>query len=279
MIALRLFFRKLFNWKFFKNFNVKNSLITTFATLVLAFTKIFEISRSLLNFTEIKNVTGDTVKTVLLMDASVSYMSSTHIPYMVLATFMLFTFNMLPLFLLLLYPMQCFQLLLGKFPGVNWHPLRAFMDTFQGCYKNGTDGTRDYRYFAAINLILRIIGPFPIDDQGQSILRQIITLMIAITLIAIFRPYQRNIFNVWEVLLYTAAAIVALCGLSAIYTSSRSLEIIYVFHSFLFAYVCFLYVTKILKTLFPRSYHFCVEKIKGVLNCCHKEPTSLPAWD
>ena len=50
----------------------------------------------------------------------------------------------------LLYLTKCFQLFLGCFPNVNWHPLQAFMDIFQGCYKNGTDGTRDYRYFVAL---------------------------------------------------------------------------------------------------------------------------------
>ena len=28
------------------------------------------------------------------------------------------------------------------------------MDAFQGCYKNGTDGTRDYRYFAGLYHLL-----------------------------------------------------------------------------------------------------------------------------
>ncbi len=280
MVALWAPCRKIFSSKCFKNFNVKYSLITTFATfLVLTYTKIFHISRSFLNFAEVKNATGDTVKTVLLIDASIPYMSATHIPYAVLAVFMLTIFNLLPLVLLLLYPMKCFQLLLGRFPGVNWHPLRAFMDIFQGCYKNGTDGTRDCRYFAAINLILRVVALFPIDDQGQSILRLIMTLMLAIALIAIVRPYQRDIFNAWEVFLYMAVCIVTLWALSVTYIKHHSLQIIYVFHTGLFIYVCFLYVAKILKTLSPSSYDRCAEKIKnlterGIFNCrCNQKNT------
>ena len=30
------------------------------------------------------------------------------------------------------------------------------MDAFQGCYKDGTDGTRDCRYFAALQLLVRL---------------------------------------------------------------------------------------------------------------------------
>ena len=40
---------------------------------------------------------------------------------------------------------------------IRWHALHIFADVFQGCYKNRTDGTNDYRYFAAFYLILRII--------------------------------------------------------------------------------------------------------------------------
>ena len=37
-----------------------------------------------------------------------------------------------------------------------WDILNQFMDIFQGWYKDGTNGTRDYRYFFAFYFLLRI---------------------------------------------------------------------------------------------------------------------------
>ena len=54
--------------------------------------------------------------------------------------------------LLFLYPCRCFHLRLL--------PLHAFVDAFQGCYKDGTNGTRDCRYFAGLQLVLRLLFPF-----------------------------------------------------------------------------------------------------------------------
>ena len=273
IVALWAPFRKMFRSECFKDLNIRYSLIKAFATfLVLSYTKIFHISRALLNYTEIKNITGDIVKTVLAIDASTSYSSATHIPYMVLATFMLVTFNLLPLFLLLLYPMKCFQVFLGKFPGVNWHPLRAFMDIFQGCYKNGTDGTRDCRYFAAFNFIVRIVSLFPYDNQGTSNIRTFVLLMVFIALVAISRPYQRNIFNIWEIFIYNVFLLDSIWILIAIFTEHHSLEILYLSHFILLTYVCFLCVVKISKTLSPRCYNACVDRIKRLIEKCNSFP-------
>ena len=268
--------------KCFKNLNVRYSLIKSFATfLILSYTKIFHISRALLGYTEVWNSTGDTVETVLALDVS-PFLSAAHIPYMVLATFMLVTFNLIPLFLLLLYPMKCFQLLLGKFPCMNWHPLRAFMDIFQGCYKNGTDGSGDFRYFSAFNLILRIIMLIPFDDQGDSMVRISIVLMVFIVMVAIARPYQRNTFNILEILIYSAFLLDNIWILITIYVKHYSLMIVYMSYFILFTYVCILYVVKISKTLSPRCYHACMNGIKRLIEksnsfpcCCYQQEVNV----
>ena len=59
------------------------------------------------------------------------------------------------------YPTTLFQKTLCCFPRVNWHFLHTFMDYFQGCYKNGTNNTQDYRYIAGMYLLIRIIHHIP----------------------------------------------------------------------------------------------------------------------
>ena len=57
----------------------------------------------------------------------------------------------------ILYPFRFFQRFLSFFP-VNWHFLHAFVDSFQGCYKDGTEpGTFDCRWFSSLVLLIRLI--------------------------------------------------------------------------------------------------------------------------
>ena len=82
---------------------------------------------------------------------------STHRPYAILAIVVLVVFVLLPVLLLMLYPFRWFQKILNVLP-VRWHVLHTFMDSFQGCYKDGTEpGTRDCRWFASFFFIVRCI--------------------------------------------------------------------------------------------------------------------------
>ena len=66
-------------------------------------------------------------------DATIEYFGEEHLPYGVLAVFVI---------LLLLYLMRCFQRYLHCC-GVRWHALPIFIDAFQGCYNGETNWTRD----------------------------------------------------------------------------------------------------------------------------------------
>lgn len=279
-------FKKIFNLKCFKDLNIKHSLVTTFATfLQLVYTRIFFVSKVYLNYTHLQNSTGDTVSTALTMDASITYLSATHTPYVALAFFMLLVFNILPLLLLLLYPTKCFQLMLGCIPGINWHPLHAFMDIFQGCYKNGTNGTRDCRYFAGFNLLIRMIMLTPIDSHSLSSIKLVLVPFLFGFLLAAAKPYRRNILNLWGMFCYFLYTLNMLWILCSTYDAHLSFEIAYISHFILFSYLLFLFLVKTVKTVSPSCYAACVErgrrfteevkrwagsgsKISTVLCCC-----------
>ena len=86
----------------------------------------------------------------------VKFFHSEHIPYAVLALSVLLILIVLPPLLLLLYPTHLLRKCL-RFVGFRrWDIINHIMDIFQGQYKNGTEGTRDCRYFSALYLLLRI---------------------------------------------------------------------------------------------------------------------------
>ena len=73
----------------------------------------------------------------LFYDADVVYFGKQHLPYAVLAIVGGAFFVLLPVTILLLYLFRCFQRVLQVFPG-RWYVLHTFVDSFQGCFKDGT---------------------------------------------------------------------------------------------------------------------------------------------
>ena len=138
--------------------DIKTSMIDVFATfLMLSYHKILSVNFDLLAFTSPIDSSGKSVGKFLYYDASYEYFGPDHLPYGILAIFSFTFINFLPFLLLLFYPMNWFQKCLNCFK-LSHLALHTFVDSFAGCYKDGTEpGTRDCRYFAALFLFLRIL--------------------------------------------------------------------------------------------------------------------------
>ena len=100
----------------------------------------------------------------------------------------------MPTLLLFLYPCHICQRFLNKI-NCNSVILRTFMDVFQGNYKDGTNGTRDYRFFSGIFFCTRffIVGSFIfLNSQFSLMFFGTITTMLGFS-IAIPHPQQKYI--------------------------------------------------------------------------------------
>ena len=132
---------------------LKFSFVHAFSSfLLLSYSKILFVSFQLLAESILYNTTGQSVGPAMVYyDASIGYFSAPHLPFVLLAICVLCVFSVLPALVLLLYPTRAFQRCLGCCR-VRWLALHAFADTFNGYYKNGTEGTRDYRYFSGCTI-------------------------------------------------------------------------------------------------------------------------------
>ena len=137
--------------------NIKTSMIDVFATfLLLSYNKILSVNFDLVAFTVPIDSSGKNVGRYLYYDASYEHFGPDHLPYGILALLSLTIFNVLPFLLLLFYPMKWFQRCLNHIK-LSHLALHKFVDSFAVCYKDGTEPkTRDYRYFAALFLFIRI---------------------------------------------------------------------------------------------------------------------------
>ena len=140
---------------FRKSWDVRTSIIDSFVTFFfLSYVKVLSVTNDLLAPTQIHQLGSNKSTFGLYYSPTVHYFGNEHLPYAILALTLLTVFVCVPTLVLVLYPFRFFQTFLSYCP-LNWHFLHAFVDSFQGCYKDGTEpGTVDCRWFAVLRLLL-----------------------------------------------------------------------------------------------------------------------------
>ena len=196
-----------------RQWDIQTSLIEAFASfLLLSYVKFLSVSFDFLVPVYIYNVHGESMESYLYFDGTVEYFGKQHLPYAILAIVVLSIVNILPLVLLCLYPCSCFQKVLNSCK-LRCQALHIFMDAFQGCYKNGTDGTRDFRFISAVYLLVRILF-FMVTAVALSssiymacFIAGVIFTLFAI-LFAVLQPYKSPVYNVVDTVLVHVVALI-----------------------------------------------------------------------
>ena len=150
-------FKRIFSL-FRDKWDIRSSVIDSFATFfLLSNVKFLSVAYDLVQVYQLPSSGNFTHSWRLYHNATIDYFGSTHRPYAILAIVVLVFLVLLPVLILMLYPFRWFRKILNVLP-VRWHVLHTFMDSFQGCYKDGTEpGTRDCRWFASFSFIVRCI--------------------------------------------------------------------------------------------------------------------------
>ena len=187
-----------------RNWRPRETILNTCATfLLLSYSKFLFISTSLLFNIHIHTCNGEVTSnsTVFLYDPSIKFLSSEHIPYVVLALSVTAIFVVLPPLLLSLYPTRLFRKCLTCCGFQRWDILHLVMDVFQGWYKDGTEGTYDFRSLSALYMILRIVlcyAYFEVLVSGEYVRLEVsvglLYAFLGIVTLA-FQPYKVNWMN------------------------------------------------------------------------------------
>ena len=179
---------------FRKSWDVRTSIIDSLATFfLLSYIKILSVTSDLLIPTQIYQL-GSNISTFgLYYSSTVVYFGKDHLLYGILAVIILALFVGIPMITLILYPFQFFQKILSLFP-LNWHFLRAFVDSFQGCYKDGTEpGTFDCRWFAVLMLLFRplLIFTYALTLSMMFFVYAVIILVIFLITMVNIQPFKK----------------------------------------------------------------------------------------
>ncbi len=155
---------------------------------------------------------GTYVREVLYFSPSISISSKEHIPYLITGVVSLVMFTVVPSFLLCLYPTRVLRkllhcCLLSRLRQSLW----IFVETFQGYYKDGSTGKRDFRAISGAHfIILLLIASVCISGKvrlGLLPIAQLILVSVSLSY-AIARPCKQHSANVIQSILLALTAFI-----------------------------------------------------------------------
>ena len=217
--------------RFWSMTGIEPSLIHSIASIyILCFTQIAGVSFKILRFSHYDNydnINGSN----FFYDAKMEYFQGDHAAAGSVAILVLIVVIIIPTLYIQFYRFKWFHKLLGILH-LRKQLLLSLGDVFTGPYKNGSDNTFDYRFFAGFYLLARVIILFLILPIGVVANSDIVmsffvvppiqgfcVFLIAI-MILIFRPFKRDIHNFFEVMIL----ILELCFFGSIITFITSTD-------------------------------------------------------
>ena len=194
------------------------------AFLVLSYAQCVKVSFQILSSIQLYGEEKTPVKTVVILNGNIEFLSPEHLRYALPAMFVL-TMTTLPLILLMMYPngQQLFTLCVGEKNIDNIQqccsvPLcscirqttritrfKPLFDSFQGSFKD------NFRFFASLLFVYRFLASMicAVSLNPVSLYVSIeVLIILMLGLHAWAQPYQRRFYNLLDAFLYTNLAIV-----------------------------------------------------------------------
>ena len=195
--------------RFRHRLNIKTSLIDAFRTFFsLSYVKTFSTIVDLMAPTVVWN-DNYTVAYHSYNDGTQPYFGSGHAPLAVVSIVALVVFILLPLLLLLIYSFPKTQFCISCFPRSLQNAMYPYMDNVLSCYKDGTNGTRNCRYFAVVYHMSRILIWSSIMWTESVLFYSVAAVIIIICgmLVALIRPYKSSVYNSVDTVLLLSVAL------------------------------------------------------------------------
>ena len=141
-----------------KKITANNSVIHAFATFIfLSMAGIIYESFAILIGTEINHVNGSVAATVLYYDPTIIQYSNVHLPYMISGLVLLFLLVLCPSLLLCIYPTRIYEKLSRHVSPRKRLVVKIFAEAVQCCFKDGLDGTIDFRMIPGAIVLISVI--------------------------------------------------------------------------------------------------------------------------
>ena len=210
--------------RFYTTWGPNTSIIQAFSSLFfLSYAKLIFIIWEPFMYSAVLNTEGHVISKLVYIDPTVPYGSKKHICAVLFSIFVAVFLYLPPLLLLILYPTRLYRKI-SHIIKSKWRiAIKTYVETFQGCYKDGTNGTRDYRalsgYKLALAFVLLAVQGVSYNTQfvGLPVIASIIVFTVLTILCLLLQPYKHRVGN--------ASAVTLLVIMTAVFALSRSLNI------------------------------------------------------
>ena len=171
------------------------------------------------------NTEGHIERHMVYIDPTIPFLANKHIPLIIFSLFVALFLYLPPLLLLIVYPTALYRKISRRIKPKWRIGIKTYVDTFQSSFKDGTNGTRDYR--ALSGYILVMLGFLPVLVQGITIAilndyritPQYVTIFLIVILTALCslaQPYKHKVAN--------ASAVTVLTIVTALFALSTGLN-------------------------------------------------------
>ena len=142
-----------------RNWSANDSVIHAYTTVFfLSFVCLTYTSFQLLDTTYVYIINGTRLQQVLVHEPSIIGFSPQHLPYAIPVILLLFFLGVCPTLFLCLYPIRIFRKCFYRYTTPRFQlSLNCFIETFQNCYKDGLNGTYDFRFLSSVPFFLFLI--------------------------------------------------------------------------------------------------------------------------
>ena len=188
-----------------RTWDPKASMVNAFATfLLLSFSKILFVSCFSLQREYINTISHYCYMVhALFYNPNIDIHSYNNLPFVVLGFSLSTIFVIVPTMILFCY--QFARKVSFCCCCCKPHILSMFLDTFQGHYKDGTNGTYDWRFLAGLYPLLRVVIVYNVHKHKllarNSIPPQMQYYFVVVVIVAFVRPYKRFFHNLTETFL------------------------------------------------------------------------------
>ena len=239
--------------QFYRAWNPRSSMIQAFASLFfLSYAKLTCLIWEAFAWSLYKSDTGlpASSKNLFYTDPNVPYNSTKHIVLMVFSVAVAIFGFLPPLLILLVYPTKLYRQISSHI-SPKWRiRIKTYSELFHGSFKDGTNGTRDYRFlsvwvllfFGFVPQLLPLLITVVLQDKyDASLYITAITFSTVAFLCTLLQPYKARLANAFTTgLLITSSLLIAIAA--AVYDETKSVEIwiyflLFVPHCVLWGYI------------------------------------------
>ena len=228
-----------------------DAVIQAFASFIfLSSNNIYYVLVSVNINNEIVDMHGNLYETALYFDPTITYLSHQHVLYALIALVPVVFLTLIPSVLLILYPTRLYSRYLSRCLSARIRlAITTFAEALHKCFKDGLNGTRDYRMLAGllftVPVLCGITRELIVACGYTLIISDMVTSVLFLFLFAYVQPCKQPIAN-FSLSLSAFLSFIVCFGyylwIRSPFTSTHSLQVTIifvpiVFHAFMFLWI------------------------------------------